>query len=309
MSYFEFVERVGLDAVSSNPWTSEPVEQDWVDEEKQLFKDKWGVVCGLTLERISYPVKGPIERPEDLKHYTPPDPEDPALYAGIKETAARYKGKRAVLAFARDGWIEGTMLRGMENMLMDMIENPRFVHDVIDVAYQYNLVKVRRNVRAGADVIVLGDDYSDKNAPLMGPKFFEEFVLPRLRGVVQAAKEEGAYVIKHTDGNIWSIMEMIVGTGIDCINPLEPVAGMDIARVKRDYGVRVCLAGNIDCGDLLCRESPEKVKRVVRETIRTAAPGGGFMLSSSNSIHSGVRPQNYLAMCEACREYGEYPIL
>ena len=83
--------------------------------------------------------------------------------------------------------------------------------DVIDVAHQYNLTKVRRSVRAGADVIVFGDDYSDKNAPLMGPKFFEEFVLPCLHGVVQAAKEEGAYVVKHTDGNIWSIMDMIVG--------------------------------------------------------------------------------------------------
>jgi uroporphyrinogen decarboxylase len=100
---------------------------------------------------------------------------------------------------------------------------------------------------------------------------------------------------------------MILETGVDAINPLEPVAGMDIARVKQRYGERVCLIGNIDCGDLLCSHTPEKVTAVVRETIRQGGEKGGYILSSSNTIHSSVKPENYRAMIEAGHRFGSYP--
>jgi len=101
---------------------------------------------------------------------------------------------------------------------------------------------------------------------------------------------------------------MIVETGVDAINPLEPVAGMDIAEVKRRYGDQVCLIGNIDCGELLSRGTPQQVRQVVQETIRQAAPGGGYIMSSSNTIHSSVKPENYQAMIEATHLYGAYPL-
>ena len=83
---------------------------------------------------------------------------------------------------------------------------------------------------------------------------------------------------------------------------------MDIARVKREYGNRVAIVGNIDCGRLLSQAPAAEVREVTRETIRIAAPGGGYCLSSSNSIHSSVKPENLLAMVQTLREYGEYPI-
>ncbi|MDP6360158.1 MAG: uroporphyrinogen decarboxylase family protein, partial [Planctomycetota bacterium] len=92
----------------------------------------------------------------------------------------------------------------------------------------------------------------------------------------------------------------------DAINPIEPAAGMDIAEVKKLYGDLVAIVGNIDCGDLLCNGTPEQVREKVRWTIEAAGAGGGFILSSSNSIHSSVKPENYLAMAEACREFGNY---
>ena len=104
-----------------------------------------------------------------------------------------------------------------------------------------------------------------------------------------------------------AILDMIVGTGIDGLNPIEPQAGMDIGLLKERYGKRIALVGNIDCGYLLSQAPAEEVRRVTRETIRRAAPGGGYYLSSSNSIHSSVKPENFRAMIETwrqCREYG-----
>jgi uroporphyrinogen decarboxylase len=83
---------------------------------------------------------------------------------------------------------------------------------------------------------------------------------------------------------------------------------MDIGLIKQRYGDRIALVGNIDCGALLSQAPVEEVRRVTRETIQTAAPGGGYCLSSSNSIHSSVKPENFLAMVETGRECGEYPM-
>jgi len=156
------------------------------------------------------------------------------------------------------------------------------------------------------EVVVLGDDYADNKGPMMSPDHFRQFILPGLQKVVHAAHQAGAYVVKHTDGNIMGILDMIVETGIDGLNPIEPQAGMDIRLVKEKYGDRIAIIGNIDCGYLLCQAPVEEVRRVTRETIEIAAPGGGYMLSSSNSIHSSVKPENFMAMVETLREYGRY---
>jgi uroporphyrinogen decarboxylase len=102
------------------------------------------------------------------------------------------------------------------------------------------------------------------------------------------------------------IIDMIIDTGIDGLNPIEPAAGMDIGLLKQRYGKRIALIGNIDCGHLLCQAPVDEVRRVTRETIQVAKPGGGFCLSSSNSIHSSVKPENFMAMIETWRECRAY---
>ena len=80
--------------------------------------------------------------------------------------------------------------------------------------------------------------------------------------------------MKHTDGNIWKLMDMLIGTGIDGLNPFEPVAGMDIGEVKKRYGHLVCISGNVDCGYTLSRAPVEDVIREVKACLRNAAPKG-----------------------------------
>ena len=115
-------------------------------------------------------------------------------------------------------------------------------------------------------------------------------------------------MIKHTDGYIWPIMDMIIDAGIDAINPIQPDAGMDIELVKRKYGHRVCIVGNINCGYTLSDAPLEQVVLEVKEAIRKAGPGGGYIMMSSNSLHSSVNPENYRTMVEATRTYGRYPL-
>jgi len=304
--YFRFNEWIGLDNVGQNrsSWSRENVE--FIDEAKGLFRDKWGVIRAFGPESTPAPVEGPIKRPKDLKTYDPPDPTADDVLGHLPEVIERYKGKKAISAICRDAFFNPAFLRGTSQFLIDMIERPKFVHELIEVALSYDIPAMVRAVEAGADVIVFGDDYADKNSTLMSPKHFQQFILPGLQRCVDAAHDAGAYVVKHTDGNVMGIIEMLIDTGIDALNPLEPPAGMDIGLIKRKYGHRIAIVGNIDCGYLLSQAPVDEVRRVTRETIEVAAPGGGYMLSSSNSIHSSVRPENFMAMVETLREFGEY---
>ncbi len=304
--YYEFNDWLGMDTVGQNrsSWSRENIE--FVDEARGLFRDKWGVIRAFGPESTPAPVEGPIQRPEDLKTYRPPDPEAPDVLGAIPEIVARYKGQKAITAICRDAFFNPAFLRGTTQFLMDMIDNPRLVHELIELTLSHDLRAMQRMVQAGVDVVVFGDDYADKNSTLMSPRHFKQFILPGLKRCVDAAHAAGAYVVKHTDGNIMPILDMIVATGIDGLNPLEPQAGMDIGVIKERYGKRVALVGNIDCGYLLCQAPVDEVRRVTRDTIARAAPGGGYCLSSSNSIHSSVKPENFMAMIETWRQCRNY---
>jgi len=307
-TYYEFADRFGLDVVGLNRSTWERKNIEFVDEEKGLFRDKWGVIRALGPESSPYPVAPAIKAPEDLKSYTPPDPEAPGALAHLEEVVERYKGKKAIMWMGRDAYFNPAHLRGVEQFLMDIHLNPQLVRDLIEICQAHDLRLTERAIKAGAEIVVLGDDYADKNAPFMSPRHFEQFFLPGIQRAVDAAHQAGAYVIKHTDGNIKPIMDRIVETGIDGLHPLEPAAGMSLRETRERYGNRICLLGNVDCGPLLTWGSPDEVKATVRQCLADAAVDGAFMLSSSNSIHSTVKPENYAAMRDALSELGSYPL-
>jgi uroporphyrinogen decarboxylase len=196
----------------------------------------------------------------------------------------------------------------MKNLLIDYYRNPGLADRLAKMVMGYKRRMIERAIDMGADVILTGDDYCNRTGPIMSVKHFGRFVLPYLSEAAKISRKRDIPFVKHTDGNIWPIFDQMVKAGINAIDPLEPIAGMDIGKVKEIYGDRICLMGNIDCGKLLSSGPRQDVVDSVRETIRVAAPGGGYVLASSNSIHPAVRPENYLAMVKAGRRYGRYPL-
>lgn len=299
----DFARVMGLDAVSCGAQFNKVSEND-----DGTYVDEWGVTYKGGPEVVAHPIKGPIESMNNLRDYEPPDPDAPHRLGKLPELVDRFKGQKAIIFHHRAAFMWSAYLNGIDKLLMNFLIQPEFAHVLLDKILEANEKVIRNAVRAGADIIVLGDDYASNNGPLMSPDIFREFILPRLKRAVDAVHDEGGYVIKHSDGNIWPLLDMIVETGIDAINPVEPAAGMDIGKVKQKYGDRVCLVGNIDCGRLLSKGSVEEVEFAVKECILKASPGGGHIISSSNSIHSSVKPENYIAMIKAAKKYGKYPM-
>jgi uroporphyrinogen decarboxylase len=300
----DFEEMMGLDAVST------AAQFDKIAENPDgTYVDEWGVVFKPSPEVVDHPLRGPIQTKDDLKNYVPPDPDAPHRLGKLPELVARFKGKKAIMFRHRAAFMWSVFLHGFENLLSAFLLEPEFAHELMDKVLSANIRVARNAIRAGADAIVVADDYAGNSAPFFSPAVAKEFVIPRLKRMVDAIHEEGGKVVKHSDGNLWPILDLIVEAGVDALNPLEPVAGMDIGEVKQKYGKQVCLIGNIDCAYLLSEASVEEVEAAVRECIRKASPGGGFILSSSNSIHSSVKPENYRTMLEATKKYGKYPIV
>ncbi|MBU2602449.1 MAG: cobalamin-dependent protein [Actinobacteria bacterium] len=195
---------------------------------------------------------------------------------------------------------------GMQKLLVDYVKRPELVHALAREATEVTAATIRGAAEAGADVLMMAGDLAGELTTFFSLDHFRRYVRPSYEEVVAVAHECGLPIVKHSDGVMWPFMEDVVEMGFDGYNPIQPQC-MDIGEAKRTLGDRISLIGNIDCRDLLCFADEEEVERVVRRTLEIAAPGGGFVLASSNSLHPGIRSENYLAMVRAGLEFGAYP--
>jgi uroporphyrinogen decarboxylase len=157
----------------------------------------------------------------------------------------------------------------------------------------------------GLDGLALCSDYCFNYGPFLSPAMFSDFVTPYLTQLFQGYKEMGYYVIKHTDGNIMPIIDDLLAGEPHALHSLDPQGGIDIAEIKRDYGDRVCLIGNINCG-LMDTGTDEEVVESARYALQHGMPGGGYIFSTSNCIYTGMRLSRYELMLDVWRQEGNY---
>jgi uroporphyrinogen decarboxylase len=272
------------------------------------FRDAWGATWARSPHGMAYLVEPAFSSPDDIHEYRcPPAERSEALLVQLAND--RFKGEKAVFFLMRGVFVRSWRLRGMQNLLMDFHQRPDFVHQLAEMVTAYRLELCELVVDAGADVLIVEDDIASTQNTLVSPKHFQEFIAPYNQQVIDCAKARDMKVIRHSDGNLWPILDLLLAKGYDGLNPLDPNAGMDLKKVKDYCGDRICLLGNIDCGDLLTNGSEEQVEAAVIQAINDAAPGGGYILCSSNSIHPGVKPENFLAMIRAAKAHGEYAVI
>jgi uroporphyrinogen decarboxylase len=298
-----FVEREGLDGIT----VVTDSKKTWLDS--TTYKDEWGITWRVGASSLPYPLDGPVKSERDLETYNPPDPDAEYRYQSAARVIDRFKGEKAIVFLGHEAFEYSWLLMGgMTGLFINYIENPDFARQLADVVWSYQGRLLENMARLGVDILLTADDYAGGTGPLVSPNHFREFILPYLRESVDIAHQNGLPFIKHTDGNLWKILDMIVDTGIDGLHPNEPMAGMDIGEVKARYGDKVAVLGNVDCAMVLPYGSRDEVIEAVKETIAKASEGGGHILSSSNSIHPAVKASNFTTMVTAAREYGKYPL-
>ena len=246
--------------------------------------------------------QGLVKTEADLDLLQLPDPTDDALYAEAEAYAAG-KGDYSAWLVTRMGIFPTMLSMGMDTFSYALYENRPFVERVLDTYCDWAIQVAQRVCRMGFDVLASTDDMAFKSAPFFSPIVFRDLVMPRYRRFAEAVTIP--WVI-HSDGNMVPFLDDLLSLGIAGLHPIEKGA-MDIRAIKRDYGHRVCLLGNVDL-NILGLGTTGDVDREVRELIRDIAPGGGYVVTSGNSLAGYLKPENVVELSKAVLEYGQYPI-
>ncbi len=313
---YKVVKRLDLDALVFSVHSLMPFKQIYIDENNWI--DEWAAIWGKGMDgtgnmRVWYR-GGTLKTEEDMERFKEdgwPDPYElgaiDTMVHAIKYCQRLAGDELMIIPSIHDGWEFALMARGFESFLMDLYKNPRLNEELLEATTRFNLELAKAIVdECKVDVIGGSDDIADARGPYMPPRLFYKHILPYYKNYVQSLKKKGIFVMRHTDGNILPILDGFVEAGLDILHPIEPV--MDIGVVKEKYGDKLCLCGHIDCVQTLVFGTPEDVTNEVKQAIKKAAPGGGYILGSSNSLHSSCKIENILAMFEAGKKYGCYPI-
>jgi uroporphyrinogen decarboxylase len=277
-------------------------------QEGDTYIDEWGITWRAAPYTTRFgeghyteTVARPLSDASALSRYRPPDPSRPGLYV---------EAGRLIRDFQQEYWIVGVTvttifetawaLRGYEQLMMDFVHDPELAECILEIPYRYHLAAAQRLVRMGVDMIWIGDDVGAQNAMLISPAHWRRYLKPRMADFIARLKaiNPRVKVAYHSDGCIYAIVPELIEIGVNVLNPVQP-ASMDPARLKREYGDRLCFWGTIDEQHTLPFGRPEDVRHEVLNRLRTIGRGAGLILGPTHHVQLDTPMENFWAMVDA----------
>ena len=186
---------------------------------------------------------------------------------------------------------------GFERFMLMLYDDLELIEMVLDVLSEYYAAMINKILEYDLSFLYIGDDVAYKSGLFMEPKLFRRLWIHRMDRLMAPAREKGISILYHSDGDIMEILPDLLDMGVTALNPIEPY-GMDIREVRKRFGNRLCLVGNLDVGGNLSSGTPSMVQAEAREVIDAVGRDGAFVLASSHSITPNVPTENFLAMVE-----------
>ena len=313
--HVELARRLGLDSalVHTGGYTSLILrEHDWKSDTE--FVDEFGVPHQVSPASwpLAMAVGHSMPTREDWEKAPRPDPMAEWRYKNIREAIKEaHRGKdddMALIAGVRGAFTVMFISMGFDNMALTVYDDPDLLREMSAYFTDFWTKIAVRAVEMGADAIFIANDMGFNTNTLLAPDTMRDIFLPDLKKQVKAIQDAGAKVILHTCGCVNPILPDLVDTGIDALNDLQRAAGMDIAQIKKDYGDRLTLIGNVDATNVLTTKNPEEIDEAVKEVLRVAGHGGGLIMASDHSLHGAIPYENVDRFLAAAREYGRYPL-
>ena len=250
---------------------------------------------------------GKIKTWEDLEAFEMPDPTSEEFRRPLREFAQVCREHDyAATVLSRCGISATYLAMGFEHFFLTLVDDPELVETLMKRYAEWTCALVPVLDELGFDMIQTADDVAGKQGPLISPRMYRERFWPHVRKIADALEATRLKWVFHSDGDLTEVLDDMVDLGIDVLNPIEP-ACLDIVQLKQRFQGRPVLSGNIDM-DLLSEGTVEEVERRTLDTLRQVAPGGGYLLSSGNSVASYTRVENIRCMCDTNYRYGRYPI-
>jgi uroporphyrinogen decarboxylase len=262
-----------------------------------LFRDEWGVLWDRSIDRdIGTPINC-ILADRDLDRLEIPDAHDPDRFAHFEPIIEANTHRYILVKFSYSLFERAWSLRGMENLMMDMVQNPGFVHELLDIITDYNLTLIECLERYPIDGIYFGDDWGYQRGLLVSPEMWRTFVKPRIMRMYGKTHDHGWDVFIHSCGNISDILDDLLEAGVDVFNPFQPEV-VDIEEVIAKYERRLAFYGGLSIQKTLPFGTNEDVVREVEHRLGLARRHGGYIVSPSHDMPPDVPVDNVLAMLD-----------
>jgi uroporphyrinogen decarboxylase len=291
--HFELVFQLGPEAFGLDYPTPAELERA-TPKEREALKERYFHMWELVIERYGWDA---IQVPVDLCGY----------FGDQMIPEARRRFGERVCIFDFNGQGTFWMLPGNDMMefTIKLFERREELHREARQKVRDSIALARRQIDQGVDFICINSDYGYNQGPFVSPAMFSEIVTPYLAEIVEAIHGMGGKAILHSDGDLNKILDQLVSTGLDGYQSIDPQGHMDIAAVKRQYGDRLVLMGNVQAS-LLQEVDEPRIRQSVRYAMEHGKPGGRYILSTSNCIFAGMPLESYHIMLDEYRRLAPY---
>jgi len=284
------------------------------------YIDEYGVTRrkprgSMYYDMVKSPLAGPITI-QDIMKYKLPDGNDPGYTRGLRERllGLRNNTDYAIVLNLPSAFVHlSQFLRGFEDWFIDLAADQKLAGTLFDAAVEHTAGVGEAVLKAGgdlADIVATGDDLGTQNGPIISPELYRKLFKPRHKKFLATLKKHTKAPIHfHSCGSIYKILGDLLEIGVDIIHPVQVAArDMDSAKLKKEFGNKLSFWGGVDTQRVLPKGTPADVKEEVKRRLRDFAPGGGYILAVVHNIQADVPVANILALYEAGKEFGKYPI-
>jgi uroporphyrinogen decarboxylase len=249
-----------------------------------------------------------LTSPDQVWDFPLPDVLEDYRWEGMDKRVKEIQEKGMAAVYAAIQIFEPAWyLRGMENLLMDMIDDEDMAKACLDRMTQVKSEMSRKIAETGVDMIIYGDDVGTQKEMKMSPSLWRKWLKPTMAKAIKAAKDVSPDVIcyYHSDGVIYDIIPDLIEIGVDVLNPVQPEC-MDPVKIKEIYGDRLSFWGTIGTQTTMPFGTPGDVDRQVKLIIETVGKGGGLVIAPTHLLEPEVPWENIEAFVNAVKKYGRY---
>lgn len=267
-----------------------------------FVRDEWGVVWNRTVDPdIGNPI--PVLSRPTLQGYCFPDPTDPSRYAHIPAFVEAHRDQFILLRETYTLFERAWSLRGMEELLSDMLMNERFVVDLLDGITAFHLTVIDRALDLGLDGVLFGDDWGWQGGLIMGPRLWRKYIKPRFAEMVALVRKKGKKAFLHCCGKVQEIFDDLVEIGLHVFNPFQPEV-MDIFALKQAYYGKLAFWGGISIQRLLPFGTPEEIRRETQYILQVLGEGGGYIAAPSHALPRDIPCANIAVLLDVLMSQG-----